>query len=333
MPPTFAANGWYEIRIGGEVMYAGEASITYSHKETQDMGHCNNVTETGAKALIEAGAFSTDIEKRTANLHDKEAGDEVLLASISSSGGFQVEDDATKKARLAMERPDRARGSHTLARVADLVEFVKRFRQPGTVVFGARPGATGLGSAPAGFTAIADFSEKFDELSWNRFRAFVGLSISREAKIFNDVTYDQSDFAKLVEKWADKILPHEDATAANLLVMASDLQVEERQVSKVQRDPRSRTVNLQYGENTEAKTRLFPRMKLSLPVISGRPEREVEVWVSLVKQGQGVYGFSLEIPQLDKLIETEFDLMSAEVSAEAGVPVWQGVPPGEMPVG
>ena len=294
------------------------------------MSHVNQISETGARALIDAGAFSANLDERIQQIQDVEKGHEVVVTHVTSNGDVQEHGPLTTALRRAQPAPAAARGHQKLVRVADLVEFTQRFKAEGTVIFAVRPGAP-LGKTPAGFTCVVDYSRDGQNLRWNRFTASVEVMTTREVGLWHKQTYSQEDFARLVDKWADRVVPLGEATASNLLVMASDLEVEEKRITKVTRGA-GRLYNATLSDKTETTTKVYPKIKLRLPVLVGRPEQEVEVWVSLSKMDGG-YGFEVEVPQLDKLIAAEFDAMSQELADKAGVPVWQGLPPGEMPVG
>jgi hypothetical protein len=124
-----------------------------------------------------------------------------------------------------------------------------------------------------------------------------------------------------------------DATAGNLLQMANELEIEESRVVKVSRDPKTRLFKAQMKEGAEARTTIYPRFAVALPVIEGRPERDVEIRLKLVKVGGEGYQFSVSVHDLDRRVAEEFDLMAKELAAATQVPVWQGAPPEEMGVG
>jgi uncharacterized protein YfdQ (DUF2303 family) len=288
-------------------------------------------TNTGAKALVDAGVFSVTCEDRVVTLRDDEENDPVV-ATVDKSGEVSLHRDLTRALRQALPHPTEARGSLKLARVEDLVEFTKRFKLSGTVIFAVSPAAS-LG-APAGFTAISDYSSDADHLCWARHRAFVACAKSRKLSEWNR-SYTQAEFADLIDDWADKVVSipgAPDATAERLLQMASDLEVEENRVSKVTREPKTRLFAATLKEGATAKTTIYPRFGISLPLFDGRSEKEVEVRLRLEKSG-GEYGFVVSVHNLDQLLADEFRAMAEELEKEAGVPVWQGAPPEEMSVG
>lgn len=295
------------------------------------MSHLDNIddTETGAKALIEAGIASVSVEKRTAAYSSVY---EPIVTAVTNNGDVVLHKDLTRAKRQAQVKPLVARSSLKLARVEDLVEFAKRFKLSGTVIFAVSPSAS-LG-APAGFTAISDYSNTPDDLAWARHRAFVACAESKKVGEWNR-TYTQAEFADLIDDWADKVVAipgAQDATAANLLIMASDLEVEENRVSKITRDPKTRLFSAQLKEGATAKTTIYPRFGISLPLFDGRPEKEVEVRLRLEKSG-GEYGFVVSVHNLDQLLADEFAAMGEELAEKTQVPVWQGAPPEEMSVG
>ncbi len=299
------------------------------------MSHASKIpsTEAAARALVEAGALSTDISKRYFSVND--AGAEEVILTTGADGEVKVHATATTMARRSSARPAVARDRLKLARVSDLAEFTKRFKQPGTVIFAVSPTffavspTSGLGSI--GFTAVIDYSEDSKTLGWNRHRAFVACDRSADVSVWNQQV-GQMQFADLIDDWADRVVPLGDATAASLLTMASDLEIEENKVTKVTRDPKTRLFSATLKEGATAKTTIYPRFKVRLPLIEGRPEREVEVRLKLVKSGSA-FVFELAIHDLDRLISAEFTQMVEELEKDAGVPVWQGAPPAEMEVG
>lgn len=292
------------------------------------MSHASKIpsTEAAARALVEAGALSTDISKRFFSVND--AGSEEVILTTAADGEVKIHGAATTMARRSSARPAVARDRLKLARVSDLAEFTKRFKQPGTVIFAVSP-TSGLGSI--GFTAVIDYSEDSKTLGWNRHRAFVACDRSADVAVWNQQV-GQMQFADLIDDWADRVVPLGDATAASLLTMASDLEIEENKVTKVTRDPKTRLFSATLKEGATAKTTIYPRFKVRLPLIEGRPEREVEVRLKLVKSGSA-FVFELAIHDLDRLISAEFTQMVEELEKDAGVPVWQGAPPAEMEVG
>lgn len=282
-------------------------------------------TNTGAKALVDAGIFSVSIDKR---VNIDSSMQEPIVRAINRLGDVEWHKELTSAERKAYEQPIVARESLKFARVQDLAEFTKRFALPGTVIFAVSP-TSGLDDI--GFTTVVDFSENSGSLGWNRHRAFVACARSADVKLWNK-QIKQNEFADLIDDWADRVVPSGDATAANLLAMASDLEIEENRVLKVSRDSKTRLFTAQLKEGATAKTTIYPRFKVRLPLIEGRPEREVEVRLKLVKV-DGSFLFELNIHDLDRLITEEFGMMAAELEKDAGVPVWQGAPPEEMSVG
>lgn len=296
----------------------------------------DKISDTAAQSLVAAGHNLVSCGERF-HLDDKTF--EPVALAIDEDGQPIVHGSATQQLRKAQLQPKVARQSLRLSRVEDLALFVGRFKLSGTVVFAVSPlsQTARTATASSGFTAVIDYSENSGALGWNRHRAFVPCLLSKEAAAFGK-SYSQDAFADLIDQWAGKVVPLEnvkeavDATAANLLQMANDLEIEESRVLKVTRDPKTRLFKAQMKDGAEAKTTIYPRFGVRLPVIEGRPERNVEIRLKLVKNG-GEYQFSLCIHDLDRLVGEEFASMAKELADSAQVPVWQGAPPEEMGVG
>lgn len=290
------------------------------------------IGDEAAKALHAAGISSVSVENRVVV---NKSGLEPVAFVIDQNNNPVMQGVFTTRLRQAEATPKVARQSLKLARVEDLASFVTRFKIPGTVVFAVSPEAKSL-QAMSGFTAVIDYSQDSITLGWNRHRAFVGCDLSQQVKEWNGRSYSQDAFAELVDKWADRVVEcpgSPDATAANLLQMANDLELEETRVVKVKRDPKTRLFQVQFKEGTEAKTTVYPRFCIRLPVFDGRVERTVEIRLKLEKEG-GEFRFRTDIHNLDRLVAEEFAGMAAELTkATEGVPVWQGAPPEEMGVG
>jgi hypothetical protein len=290
------------------------------------------IGDEAAKALHAAGISSVHVENRV--VVNKSGLEPVALVVDKDASPF-MSGPITSYLRRAEATPRVARQSLKLARVEDLASFVIRFKLPGTVIFAVSPEAKSL-QTPSGFTAVIDYSQDSTKLGWNRHRAFVGCNVSRQVREWNEHTYSQDAFAELVDKWADLVVEcpgAPDATAANLLQMANDLEMEETRVIKVKRDPKTRLLQVQLKEGAATSTTVYPRFCVKMPVFDGRPERTVEIRLKLEKQGGG-FGFHVDIHNLDRLVAEEFAEMAAELTkATEGVPVWQGAPPEEMGVG
>ena len=294
------------------------------------------IGDEAAKALHAAGISSVSVENRVVV---NKSGLEPVAFVIDQNNNPVMQGVFTTRLRQAEATPKVARQSLKLARVEDLASFVTRFKIPGTVVFAVSPEAKSLQTMSgfmAGFTAVIDYSQDSITLGWNRHRAFVGCDLSQQVKEWNGRTYHQDLFAELVDKWADLVVECPgvpDATAANLLQMANDLEMEETRVIKVRRDPKTRLFQVQLKEGAATHTTVYPRFCVKLPIFDGRPERTVEIRLKLEKQGGG-FGFHVDIHNLDRLVAEEFAEMATELTkATEGVPVWQGAPPEEMGVG
>ena len=290
------------------------------------------IGDEAAKALHAAGISSVSVENRVVV---NKSGLEPVAFVIDQNNNPVMQSTLTSNLRRAEATPKVARQSLKLARVADLASFVTRFKLSGTVIFAVPPDAKHL-STSSGFTAVIDYSQDSITLGWNRHRAFVGCDLSQQVREWNGRTYHQDLFAELVDKWADLVVEcpgAPDATAANLLQMANDLEMEETRVIKVKRDPKTRLLQVQLKEGAATSTTVYPRFCVKMPIFDGRPERTVEIRLKLEKQGGG-FGFHVDIHNLDRLVAEEFAEMAAELTkATEGVPVWQGAPPEEMGVG
>ena len=289
------------------------------------------IGDEAAKALHAAGISSVSVANR---VFVDRLGFEPMAITIDKDNNPVMQSTLTSNLRRAEATPKVARQSLKLARIEDLASFVTRFKLSGTVIF-AVPPESNL-SAYSGFTAVIDYSQDSTKLGWNRHRAFVGCNLSRQVREWNGQKYSQEDFAELVDKWADLVVEcpgAPDATAANLLQMANDLEMEETRVIKVRRDPKTRLFQVQLKEGAAAHTTVYPRFCVKMPIFDGRPERTVGIRLKLEKQGGG-FGFHVDIHNLDRLVAEEFAEMAAELTkATEGVPVWQGAPPEEMGVG
>lgn len=290
------------------------------------------IGDEAAKALHAAGISSVIVSNR---VFVDRLGFEPVATVIDKDGSPTVLNCLSSQLRKAEQAPKVARQSLKLTRIEDLAGFVTRFKLPGTVVFAVSPEATSL-QVPSGFTAVIDYSQDSTKLGWNRHRAFVGCNLSKQVREWNNKSYSQDDFAELVDKWADQVVPDPsapDATAHNLLQMANDLEVEENRVIKVQRDRNTRLLKAMIKEGSDARVTIYPKFFINLPIFDGRAERTVEIRLGLEKQGGG-YGFAVSIHNPDRLVAEEFAGMAAELTkATEGVPVWQGAPPEEMSVG
>lgn len=290
------------------------------------------IGDEAAKALHAAGIATVSVENR---VFVNKSGLEPVAIVIDKENNAGVQSALTSYLRRAEATPRVARQSLKLARVEDLASFVIRFKLPGTVIFAVSPEAKSL-QTPSGFTAVIDYSQDSTMLCWNRHRAFVGCNLSQQVREWNARIYSQDEFAELVDKWADLVVEcpgAPDATAANLLQMANDLEMEETRVIKVKRDPKTRLLQVQLKEGAATSTTVYPRFCVKMPIFDGRPERTVEIRLKLEKQGGG-FGFHVDIHNLDRLVAEEFAEMAAELTkATEGVPVWQGAPPEEMGVG
>jgi hypothetical protein len=289
------------------------------------------IGDEAAKALHAAGIASVSVANR---VFVDRLGFEPMAIAIDKDNNPVMQSTLTSNLRRAEATPKVARQSLKLARIEDLASFVTRFKLSGTVIFAVPPESN---LAPySGFTAVVDYSQDSTKLGWNRHRAFVGCNLSRQVREWNGQKYSQEDFAELVDKWADLVVEcpgAPDATAANLLQMANDLEMEETRVIKVKRDPKTRLLQVQLKEGAAAHTTVYPRFCVKMPIFDGRPERTVEIRLKLEKQGGG-FGFHVDIHNLDRLVAEEFAGMAAELTkATEGVPVWQGAPPEEMGVG
>lgn len=300
------------------------------------MSHASKIpsTEAAARALVEAGALSTDLSKRVTHITD---GHEEVVLATGADGEVKVLAPATSAVRRSLSAPRAARGHLLFTRVADLAEFVRTFKQPGTVIFAAPPTSSTLirdrypDSIAPGFTAVIDHSAGMESLAWNRFRGEVRCITSKEVAAWSK-SYSQTDFADLIDDWADRVVPDGDATAENLLHMASDLEIDEHRVLKVTRDPKTRLFSAQLKEGATAKTTIYPRFKIQLPIIEGRDPVEVDIRLKLAKKGND-FVFEVGIHQLEDHINREFKTMGDELAKATEVPVWQGVAPAEMAVG
>lgn len=290
------------------------------------------IGDEAAKALHAAGISSVHVENR---VFVNKSGLEPVALVVDKDASPFMSGPITSYLRRAEATPRVARQSLKLVRVEDLASFVIRFKLPGTVIFAVSPEAKSL-QTPSGFTAVIDYSQDSTTLYWNRHRAFVGCNLSQQVREWNAHTYSQDAFAELVDKWADLVVDcpgAPDATAANLLQMANDLEMEETRVIKVKRDPKTRLLQVQLKEGAATSTTVYPRFCVKMPIFDGRPERTVEIRLKLEKQGGG-FGFHVDIHNLDRLVAEEFAEMAAELTkATEGVPVWQGAPPEEMGVG
>lgn len=290
------------------------------------------IGDEAAKALHAAGISSVHVENR---VFVNKSGLEPVALVVDKDASPFMSGPITNYLRRAEATPRVARQSLKLARVEDLASFVIRFKLPGTVIFAVSPEAKSL-QTPSGFTAVIDYSQDSITLGWNRHRAFVGCNLSQQVREWNARIYSQDEFAELVDKWADLVVEcpgAPDATAANLLQMANDLEMEETRVIKVKRDPKTRLFQVQLKEGAAAHTTVYPRFCVKMPIFDGRPERTVEIRLKLEKQGGG-FGFHVDIHNLDRLVAEEFAEMAAELTkVTEGVPVWQGAPPEEMGVG
>jgi hypothetical protein len=289
------------------------------------------IGDEAAKALHAAGIASVSVANR---VFVDRLGFEPMAIAIDKDNNPVMQSTLTSNLRRAEATPKVARQSLKLARIEDLASFVTRFKLSGTVIFAVPPESN---LAPySGFTAVVDYSQDSTKLGWNRHRAFVGCNLSRQVREWNGQKYSQEDFAELVDKWADLVVEcpgAPDATAANLLQMANDLEMEETRVIKVRRDPKTRLFQVQLKEGAAAHTTVYPRFYVKMPIFDGRPERTVEIRLKLEKQGGG-FGFHVDIHNLDRRVAEEFAGMAAELTkATEGVPVWQGAPPEEMGVG
>ena len=290
------------------------------------------IGDEAAKALHAAGISSVHVENR---VFVNKSGLEPVALVVDKDASPFMSGPITSYLRRAEATPRVARQSLKLVRVEDLASFVIRFKLPGTVIFAVSPEAKSL-QTMSGFTAVIDYSQDSITLGWNRHRAFVGCNLSQQVREWNARTYSQDAFAELVDKWADLVVDcpgAPDATAANLLQMANDLEMEETRVIKVKRDPKTRLLQVQLKEGAATSTTVYPRFCVKMPIFDGRPERTVEIRLKLEKQGGG-FGFHVDIHNLDRLVAEEFAEMATELTkATEGVPVWQGAPPEEMGVG
>ena len=290
------------------------------------------IGDEAAKALHAAGISSVSVANRVCV---DRSGVEPVAIAVDKDGQPCALNSLSAWLRRAEANPKVARQSLKLGRVEDLAHFVTRFKLSGTVIFAVPPDAKHL-SPSSGFTAVVDYSQDSTLPGWNRHRAFVGCDLSQQVREWNGRLYHQDAFAELVDKWADLVVECPgvpDATAANLLQMANDLEMEETRVIKVRRDPKTRLFQVQLKEGAAAHTTVYPRFCVKMPIFDGRPERTVEIRLKLEKQGGG-FGFHVDIHNLDRLVAEEFAGMAAELTkATEGVPVWQGAPPEEMGVG
>lgn len=279
--------------------------------------------------LYHAGKNSLTVEQRLKILCDTS---EPVVSTVDPAGNVIAHADLTTQIREAAPRPLVRREDLKLARVQDLVQHVLRFKQPGTVVFAARPQKC----LPGRFTAVLDYSASRapQDLGWNRERATIGVALSADANKWNESTFTQAEFARLVRDWVTKISPSADcpdATGNMLLTMAYDLEVTDRSVSKITRDRNSGTWNVELKGETTTSTTIYPSFHVDLSLIEGRSPQTVEVRCELYKVSGTQYGFRTHIARLEELVQAEFDTMCKEIAAEAAVPVWQGTAPGVVP--
>lgn len=277
-------------------------------------------------ALYSAGSRSLDAKHRMEIVCGET---EPAAVIVDKDGNVRVDEKITEALREARPRPIVRREDLKLARVQDLVQHVLRFKQPGTVVFAERPKKC----LPGSFTAILDYSASRapQELGWNRERATIGVALSADANKWNESTFTQAEFARLVRDWVTKISPSADcpdATGNMLLTMAYDLEVTDRSVSKITRDRNSGTWNVELKGETTTSTTIYPSFHVDLSLIEGRSPQTVEVRCELYKVSGTQYGFRTHIARLEELVQAEFDAMCKEIGAEAAVPVWQGTAPG-----
>lgn len=283
------------------------------------------VGDAASKALFAAGQKSVNPNERV--LCYQSVGAETVAVVIGENGVPKHDSLITTAVRKSLLAPRAFREVVQLARIADLVAYVKRFQRAGTALFTAAPmkGRNGFAAA------VIDYSENSDMPAWGRHRATVQLTLSRDVGKWLDVAHTQSELAALLDDYAPFV--RGKVTAAELIDVADSLEVTELTVTGATRNKSTRMFDVQLRGTTTVTVPIPPSFTLELPLLENRPPIELDVKLELRKYGES-HKFVTTIRRFDRLLADEFDKVNAELTALAGCPLFQvsGAPPDEMPV-
>lgn len=284
------------------------------------------VGDAASQALFAAGQKSVDPEARSLIFGGDQPDTEDAALVVGADGVVRFDSTLTKVLRESRLAPRALRESVSLARVEDLVEYVKRFRRPGTALFTCAP----VGTRPGFAATIIDYSEKSDSPSWSRHRAKTDLALSSDVLKWLDRSHSQSALATLLDDYAAFV--RGKVTAAELIQVADSLEVTEAVVAGAKRNPQTRMFDVQMRGTTTVTIPIPPSFVLELPVLDNRPPVEMTVKLELRKVG-GEHQFFTTIRGFDHLVRAEFDKVNAELSALAECPLFQvsSAPPSVMP--
>lgn len=286
------------------------------------------VGDEGSKALVAAGQASVKPQDRVLIPVAREGhpGEDVAIV-LDANGTPQLSGNLTAALRRANLAPEVMRESLELARISDLLVYVKRFQRPGTAVFTAAP----IGGRAGFAKAVIDYSEK-DAPAWHRHSATVPLRLSSDVSKWLNVTHSQTDLATLLDDFAAFVSGK--VSAGELIAVADELEVTEMVVNSAKRNKATRMLDVELRGQTSVTVPIPPSFTLSIPLLENRPAIEVDVKLELRKVGDG-YKFFTTIRGFDRLLATEFDKVNTELAELSGCPLFQvfGAAPGEMSVG
>lgn len=288
------------------------------------------VGDEASKALVAAGQASVKPHDRVLIPVPREEhpGEDVAIVLDAASGMPQISASLTTALRRANFAPEVMRESLELARVSDLLAYIKRFQRAGTSVFTAAP----LPGGRAGFAkVIIDYSGR-DALAWHRHSASVPLRLSPDAVKWLNVTHSQAEIATLFDDFAPFV--RGKVSAGELIAAADDLEVTEMTVTSAKRNKSTRMLDVELRGQTSVTVAIPPSFTLEIPLLENRPAIEVEVKLELRKRGEA-FGFFTTIRGFERLLATEFDKVNAELQELSGCPLFQvtHAAPSEMSVG
>lgn len=234
-----------------------------------------------------------------------------------------------KEQRLATAAgPDALIGTATLATMASLVEHIKRFKLPATVVY-ADPEEQEI-------RALYDYHPKAGVAGWNRHAARYEAKLSEAWEAWGGTegkTLSQEEFINLIDTRDGELVDGtvrgaKTPTPSWLLTFAGNLETYHNKTAKLTRDPSTGNRTVTFSDDKGIHGTVTPPTVLlvKIPIFTDSWETdELEVRVR-VQVEDSEPRFKLWIHDAQKVMDAEFNAIAESVTDQADIPLFLGVP-------
>ncbi|MGN6208807.1 DUF2303 family protein [Asticcacaulis sp.] len=274
----------------------------------------SEITEDGIDTIA---ALGRDAAK--SRIHTLPNGTTLILGERGN--GFELADDPTKDDHgLLLNKPTRIAVSVTIQDADSLVDYVKRFRMPGTLLF--------ADIARNRIVAVLDYHEKPETPDHADHMAILDLPFSEEWTLWNGISgkwQEQLEFGRFLKENACDVSAPDPAT---LLEVAMDIQaVRNVNFTKAVR-LNSDNESFEYVDDTQAKgskgaLTIPEEFALRIPVYFNGATVDVRSCLRWKLEGQSLK-LGIALQRAERVRQAVFKEIAADIADRADVQVVYG---------